>query len=62
MDLSSAFDKVPWTAIKEALELAKVDASIQELLLQWLGQVRYRFQHKQQEKEIWPSWASARAA
>ena len=56
MDLSAAFDLVPWPAIKEALELAQVDASIQVFLLQWLGQVRYRFRHKNLEKEIWPCW------
>ncbi|CAE7523074.1 MCAT, partial [Symbiodinium sp. CCMP2456] len=56
MDLSAAFDLVPWHAIKEAMELAEVDPSVQELLLQWLGQVRYKFQHKGLEKEIWPSW------
>ncbi|CAE7265256.1 unnamed protein product, partial [Symbiodinium sp. CCMP2456] len=56
MDLSAAFDLVPWGAIKEAMELAQVEPSIQELLLQWLGQVRYRFQHRGLEKDIWPSW------
>ncbi|CAE7251454.1 unnamed protein product, partial [Symbiodinium sp. CCMP2456] len=56
MDLSAAFDLAPWSAIKEAMELAQVEPSIQELLLQWLGQVRYRFQHRGLEKEIWPSW------
>ena len=56
MDLSAAFDLVPWTAIKEALELAQVEPSIQEILMQWLGQVRYKFRHKGMEKELWPSW------
>ena len=30
MDLSSAFDLVPWSSVKDALELAQVDSSIQE--------------------------------
>ncbi|CAE7257373.1 unnamed protein product [Symbiodinium sp. CCMP2592] len=56
MDLSAAFDLVSWTTIKEALEMAQIDPSIQEILLQWLSQVRYTFQHKGMEKDIWPSW------
>ncbi|CAE7373197.1 unnamed protein product [Symbiodinium sp. CCMP2456] len=56
MDLSAAFDLVPWTAIKEAMELACIEPFVQELLLQWLGQVRYKFRHKGMEKEVWPSW------
>ena len=56
MDLSAAFDLVPWSAVKEALELAQVDPSIQEVMLQWLSQVRYIFRHKQQQDDILPSW------
>ncbi|CAE7296954.1 unnamed protein product [Symbiodinium sp. CCMP2592] len=56
MDLSAAFDLVSWATIKDALELAQIDPSIQEILLQWLSQVRYTFQHKGMEKDIWPSW------
>ncbi|CAE7485339.1 unnamed protein product, partial [Symbiodinium sp. CCMP2456] len=56
MDLSAAFDLVPWDAVKEALELARIDPFVQEVLLQWLGQVRYKFRHKGMEKEVWPSW------
>ncbi|CAE7338149.1 Pol [Symbiodinium sp. CCMP2592] len=56
MDLSSAFDLVSWTSIKQALELAHVDPSVQEILLLWLSQVRYIFRHKEHEKDIWPSW------
>ncbi|CAE7475779.1 unnamed protein product [Symbiodinium sp. CCMP2456] len=40
----------------KALELAQIDPSIQEVLMQWLSQVKYIFRHKQHEKEIWPSW------
>ena len=46
MDLSAAFDLVPWGAVREALELAQVDPSVQEVMLQWLSQVRYIFRHK----------------
>ena len=56
MDLTAAFDLVTWPAIKEALEMAHIDPSIQEVLLQWLSQVRYVFKHKNLEKELWPSW------
>ncbi|CAE7258493.1 PKAR [Symbiodinium sp. CCMP2592] len=38
------------------MEMAQINPSIQELLLQWLCQVRYTFQHKGMEKDIWPSW------
>ncbi|CAE7805071.1 unnamed protein product, partial [Symbiodinium sp. CCMP2592] len=56
MDLSSAFDLVSWSSIREALELAEIDVSVQEILLLWLGQVRYIFRHKNLEQDIWPSW------
>ncbi|CAE7223016.1 unnamed protein product [Symbiodinium sp. CCMP2456] len=56
MDLTAAFDLVSWGAVREALELAQIDPSIQEVLMQWLSQVKYIFRHKQHEKEIWPSW------
>ena len=52
MDLSSAFDLVPWSSVKEALELAQVDPSVQEILLLWLSQVRYIFRHKTHEKDV----------
>ena len=56
MDLSSAFDLVPWSSVKDALELAQVDSSIQEILLLWLSQVRYIFRHKNHENHLWTSW------
>ena len=56
MDLSAAFDLVPWGAVREALELAQVDPSVQEVMLQWLSQVRYIFRHKRQQDDILPSW------
>ncbi|CAE7686084.1 unnamed protein product [Symbiodinium sp. CCMP2456] len=56
MNLTAAFDSVSWCTIREALELAQIDPSIQEVLLQWLSQVKYIFQHQNLEKEIWPSW------
>ncbi|CAE7234951.1 unnamed protein product, partial [Symbiodinium sp. CCMP2456] len=37
----------------ESLELAHIDPFVQEILLQWLGQVRYKFRHKGMEKEVW---------
>ncbi|CAE7575091.1 betA [Symbiodinium sp. CCMP2592] len=55
MDLSAAFDLVSWATIKDALEMAQIDPSVQEVLLQWLSQVRYTFQHKGMEKEKWSS-------
>ena len=42
--------------MRDALELAQVDPSVQEILLLWLSQVRYIFRHKSHEKDIWPSW------
>ncbi|CAE7740061.1 MCAT [Symbiodinium sp. CCMP2456] len=56
MDLTAAFDLVSWGTIREALELAQVDPSTQEVLLRWLSQVKYIFQHKDLTKELWPSW------
>ncbi|OLQ14905.1 Malonyl-CoA-acyl carrier protein transacylase, mitochondrial [Symbiodinium microadriaticum] len=56
MDMSAAFDLVAWADVRTALELAGIDPSVQELLLQWLRQVRYRFHHRSNTAVIVPSW------
>ena len=56
LDLTAAFDLVNWGHLREALALAEIDPSIQELLLQWLRQVVYSFRHKGQSKRVRPSW------
>ena len=56
LDMSAAFDSVSWADIQAALELAHIDPSVQELLLQWLRQVRYRFHHRANTAIIVPAW------
>ena len=56
LDMSAAFDSVSWTDIRAALELARIDPSVRELLLQWLRQVRYRFHHRSNTAVNVPSW------
>ncbi|CAE7350820.1 MCAT [Symbiodinium microadriaticum] len=58
MDMSAAFDLLAWADVRTALELAGIhpSVSVQELLLQWLRQVRYRFHHRSNTAVIVPSW------
>ncbi|CAE7660156.1 MCAT [Symbiodinium sp. CCMP2592] len=56
LDLTAAFDLVGWQYIKDAMELAHINASVQELLLQWLRQVVYVFHHGRDSKSIRPQW------
>ena len=56
LDLTAAFDLVNWSHLREALALAQIDPSVQELLLQWLRQVVYQFTHRGQKQKVRPSW------
>ncbi|OLP82805.1 Craniofacial development protein 2 [Symbiodinium microadriaticum] len=56
LDLTAAFDLVNWSHLREALALAQLDPSVQELLLQWLRQVVYYFNHRGQQTKVRPSW------
>ena len=56
LDLTAAFDMVRWDHVRGALELAAVDPSVQELLLQWLRQVVYTFNHRGRSQRVRPSW------
>ena len=46
MDLSAAFDLGRWEHVKDAMDLAGVPLGVQDLLLVWLVQVRYVFNHR----------------
>ncbi|CAE7341282.1 unnamed protein product, partial [Symbiodinium microadriaticum] len=54
LDLSAAFDLVEWSSIKQALDLARVNIAVQEVILTWLTQVRYIFRHRQLRGTIKP--------
>ncbi|CAE7725838.1 unnamed protein product, partial [Symbiodinium sp. KB8] len=49
LDLTAAFDLVNWGHLREALALAEIDPSIQELLLQWLRTRAMPFEEPDQE-------------
>ena len=54
LDLTAAFDLIHWEHIKEALDLAQVDVAVQDVLLCWLTQVRYHFNHQHLKGTVKP--------
>ncbi|CAE7040662.1 MCAT [Symbiodinium sp. CCMP2592] len=54
LDLTAAFDLVGWQHIKQAMEMAHINESVQELLLQWLRQVVYVFHHGRDSRSVRP--------
>ena len=46
LDLSAAFDLLPRQHLAEALHLARVPEEVQQVLLAWLDQAVYHFDHK----------------
>ena len=56
LDLSAAFDLARWHHIKEAMDLAGVSLGVQDILLVWLVQVRYVFNHRGRSGTISPRW------
>ncbi|CAE7432271.1 unnamed protein product [Symbiodinium sp. CCMP2592] len=56
LDLTAAFDLVGWQHIKHAMEMAHINESVQELLLQWLRQVIYVFHHGRDSRSVRPHW------
>ena len=54
LDLTAAFDLIHWQHIKEALDLAQVDVAVQDVLLCWLTQVRYHFNHQHLKGTVRP--------
>ena len=56
MDLSAAFDLARWEHVKDAMDLAGVPLGVQDLLLVWLVQVRYVFNHRGRSGTIEPRW------
>ncbi|CAE7254236.1 unnamed protein product, partial [Symbiodinium sp. CCMP2592] len=56
VDLSAAFDVVHWDHLKESLDLAGVNLLVQEVILQWLRQVRYLFHHRGKQGVVIPKW------
>ncbi|CAE7728748.1 unnamed protein product [Symbiodinium sp. CCMP2592] len=56
VDLSAAFDVVHWDHLKESLDLAGVNLLVQEVILQWLRQVRYLFRHRGKQGIVVPKW------
>ena len=48
LDLSAAFDLLPRQMLEQAMQLARVPNDVQQVLLAWLDQAVYKFEHKQQ--------------
>ena len=56
LDLSAAFDVVHWSHLKTALDQAGVCILVQEVILTWLKQVRYIFNHRGHQGTVKPKW------
>ena len=56
LDLSAAFDVVQWSHLKTALDQAGVCLLVQEVILTWLTQVRYLFNHRGHQGIVKPKW------
>ena len=56
MDPSAAFDLARWEHVKDAMDLAGVPLGVQDILLVWLIQVRYVFNHRGRSGTIEPRW------
>ena len=56
LDLSAAFDVVHWSHLKTALDQAGVCLLVQEVILTWLTQVRYLFNHRGHQGVVKPKW------
>ena len=55
LDLSAAFDLVPRSRIKQALDAAHVPGDVTAVLLQWLEQACYHLEHAGESRNIHPN-------
>ena len=52
LDLSQAFDTVPWCLLDEALIRAGVPNNLREAVMTWVSSTKYLIEHRQQTIQI----------
>ena len=52
LDLSQAFDTVPWSLLESALDRAAVPTNLKEAIMTWVSSTRYVIEHRQQTIQI----------